>query len=119
MNKIMTTSDAGLELIHGSEACRLKRYRDTAGLWTIGWGHLIKKGETYVTITRQEADAIFRRDLAGTEAAVRAAVKVPVGQNQFDALVSLAFNIGDGAFARSTLVRKLNRGDYRGAADEF
>jgi lysozyme len=112
-------SRVGIELLHSSEACVLTRYKDTAGLWTIGWGHLIKPGESYVKITKQEANAIFLRDLIAFENAVVDGVKVPIGQNQYDALVSIAFNIGVGAFLRSTLLKKLNRGDYLGAADQF
>ncbi len=72
-----------------------------------------------MTITADQSDAILSRDLAKFESAVDGAVKVALEQNEFDALVSLAFNIGGGAFAKSTLVRKLNAGDKAGAANAF
>lgn len=72
-----------------------------------------------MTVTRGEAEDIFARDLAPFEAAVNGAATVPVTQDQFDALVSLAFNIGAHGFAGSTVVHKLNLGDLAGAADAF
>jgi lysozyme len=113
------------ELIGGEEGCRLTVYRDSGGAWTIGWGHLVKAGEKFYpygnvrTITQAEADAIFEADTAIAKAAVDNAVKVPITPNQRAALTSLAFNIGSGAFAASTLVRKLNARDIKGAADAF
>jgi lysozyme len=72
-----------------------------------------------MTITQAQADAVFEADLAPFEAAVNKAVTRPMTQNQFDACVSLAFNIGAAGFATSTVVRKLNAGDTAGAADAF
>lgn len=119
----MTTSSAGRAFLTDQEGLRLKAYRDSVGVWTIGVGHTSSAGAPRVTsgmtITRQQADEILSRDLKVFEKVVNDAVKVPLTQNQFDALVSLAFNIGGGAFSRSTLVKKLNRSDYLGAADAF
>jgi lysozyme len=85
-------------------------------VWTIGYGHTSAAGEPTVVkgmkITRDEADAILRRDLGVFERGVNRRVKVGISQNQFDALVSFAFNVGLGAFERSTLLRKLNAGRY-------
>jgi GH24 family phage-related lysozyme (muramidase) len=95
---------------------------------TIGWGHKLHRGPVTDAdrkkwgpngISRAQADEIFRGDLSKAENAVNSDVRVPLGQNQFDALVSLTFNIGSDAFRRSTLVRFLNTGDYLGAAQHF
>lgn len=119
----MKTSAAGRAAITRREGNVLKAYKDSVGILTIGVGHTSMAGPPKVTaglkITAEESDEILSRDLAKFEAAVEKAVKVPVSQNEFDALVSLAFNIGGGAFAKSTLVRKLNAGDRKGAADAF
>ncbi|UYY77475.1 lysozyme [Sphingomonas sp. R1] len=113
------TSSAGIALIKQFEGERLTAYICPAGILTIGVGHTgadVKPGQK---ITVAESEALLRADLARFEKAVSAAVKVPLNQNQFDALVALAFNIGAGAFAGSTLVRLLNGKDYAGAAAQF
>lgn len=94
-------------------------YRDQAGLWTIGYGHLVKSGERFPQdgITDEEAAEILRSDLAETEEAIKRLVEVPLTQNQYDALVSFVFNIGIGAFMASTVLKRLNKGNYQGAAD--
>ena len=122
----MRTSASGRAAITRHESLRLTAYPDPATggePWTIGVGHTSRAGHPKVTkgmkITRAQADEILSRDLATFEAAVSKAVKVPLNQNEFDALVSLAFNIGAGAFAKSTLVKKLNAGDRAGAANAF
>lgn len=122
----MKTSTAGRQAIARHEGNKLKAYPDPATggePFTIGVGHTSSAGPPKVTkgmtITAAESDAILTRDLATFERAVEKAVKVPVTQAQFDAMVSLAFNIGGGAFAKSTLVKKLNAGDVTGAANAF
>lgn len=119
----MVTSPAGRAAITQREGNVLTAYRDSVGILTIGVGHTTAAGAPTVApgmrITPAESDLILSRDLAKFETAVLAAVKVPISQNEFDALVSLAFNIGGGAFAKSTLVRKLNEGDKAGAAEQF
>lgn len=117
----MRTSVKGREFIKGFEQLRLKAYPDpgTGGKpWTIGWGHTkgVKQGDR---ITQDQAEQFFSDDLAVYELTVNSAIKRPMTQNQFDAMVSLAFNIGGSAFAGSTLVKKFNTGDAKGAADEF
>lgn len=117
----LKTSQRGIALIKSFESLELKAYPDpgTGGKpWTIGWGHTkgVKPGDR---ITEQQAEAFLTQDLAVFELTVNSAVKVPVTQSQIDALVSLAFNIGGANFAGSTLVKKLNAGDLRGAADQF
>ncbi|HID8403868.1 TPA: lysozyme [Serratia marcescens] len=117
----MKTSAKGREFIKGFEQLRLKAYPDpgTGGEpWTIGWGHTkgVKPGGR---ITQEQAEAFFSEDLAVFELTVNSAIKRTMTQNQFDAMVSLAFNIGGPAFAGSTLVKKFNAGDAHEAADEF
>ncbi|MGN6142413.1 MAG: lysozyme [Mesorhizobium sp.] len=117
------TSPAGRSAITQREGCVLTAYTDSAGIWTIGVGHTSAAGAPKVTkgmrITAAQADEILSHDLAAVEKTVNGAVKVALNQNEFDALVSLVFNIGGGAFKGSTLLRKLNAGDRAGAADQF
>lgn len=112
----MRTSQDGINLIKQFEGERLRAYLCPAGVWTIGYGHTTAAGPPKVTegmvITRAEANEILRRDLRKYEDAVDDAVTVALKQHQFDALVSLCYNIGPEAFRRSSLVKKLNRGDY-------
>lgn len=106
-------------LIKKWEKLELEAYLPTPNdVWTIGWGHThtTKPG---MVITVKQAQDLFDRDTAWVEAALKKYVKVPLTQNQYDALASLVFNIGEGAFAKSTLLRKLNAKDYEGAANEF
>lgn len=107
------------KLIKEWEQLRLKAYLPTPNdRWTIGWGHT-STAKPGMVITEEEAQRLFRRDVAWAEAEVNNYVKVPLTQNQFDALVSFVFNVGAGAWRKSTMLRKLNAGDYDGAAAEF
>ena len=119
----MSVSNKGVDLICEFEGKRLIAYDDGVGIWTIGFGTIkypngvrVKKGDT---CTLEQAKEYMRHDLIEFEHTVNSSVKVPLNQNQFDALVSLAYNIGSSAFKSSTLVKKLNAGDYQGAADQF
>lgn len=114
----MKVSENGLKVIKESEGLRLKAYRDTGGVWTIGYGHTrgVKPGNR---ITMEVADAYLKADVRSAESDVSSLVKVELNQNQYDALVSFVFNIGHEQFSGSTLLRKLNTGDYSGAAAEF
>ena len=119
----MAVSPFGVDLICGFEGKRLTAYDDGVGVWTIGFGTTVypnsikvKKGDA---CTEAQAKAYMAHDLKKFESAVNNAVTVPLSQNQFDALVSLAYNIGTNAFSGSTLVKKLNSNDFRGAADQF
>ena len=123
---MMKTSDSGVALIKAHEGLRLEAYPDAGYGWdraTIGHGHTSQAGPPVVTrgmkITAADADAILRADLVKFEQAVTKAVNVPLTQPQFDALVSFTFNLGPGNLGKSTLLRKLNAGDYAGAAAEF
>lgn len=119
----MHVSSSGIDLICNFEGKRLVAYDDGVGVWTIGFGTTIypngikvKKGDV---CTEAQAKAYMAHDLKKFELAVNNAVTVPLNQNQFDALVSLAYNIGTNAFKNSTLVKNLNAGDIRGAANQF
>lgn len=114
----MTTSQTGLALIKKHEGLVLTAYPDLGGVYTIGYGHTAtaKPGQT---ITRQQAESLLAKDVKTAEAAVLKSVKVPLTQNEFDALVSLVFNIGAGAFAGSTLLKFLNQGNKDEAAKQF
>lgn len=129
-NNDMQISLAGLAAIKREEALSLVRYDDATGkalakgqavkgYATIGYGHKLGALENYWTITQAEADRLLVSDLSDAEAAVNRLVKVPLTQNQYDALVSFVFNVGGGAFSRSTLLRLLNAKDYAGAAKQF
>lgn len=116
-------SRGGLEKIKKHEALRLKPYKDIAGKSTIGWGHLILSSETYLLdpdgISKEKATELLRLDLARTERAINNLVLVALNGNQYDSLVSFVFNIGITAFGKSTLLKKLNKGDYKGASLQF
>ncbi len=102
------------------EGLRLKPYRDVAGLWTVGYGHRLGPDEIPVTISRDQAMAYLYADLSRIEASVSEMTQdTELNQNQFDALVSLAYNIGPAALAESTLIMLLKKGDMVGAAQEF
>ena len=108
----------GIELIKQFEGCKLTSYICPAGKPTIGWGHTnnVRMGDT---INQLLADKILEEDYSECENAVKSLVKVPLNDNQLGALCSFVFNLGKGALLGSTLLRKLNTGDYRGAAFEF
>lgn len=119
----MKTSNAGKTLIKSFEGKRLAAYDDGVGVWTIGYGTIkypngqaVKKGDV---CTGEQADQYFNNDLVKFENSINSLVKVPLNQNQFDALVSFAYNLGATNLSNSTLLRKLNSKDYKGAAAEF
>ncbi len=87
--------------------------------WTVGYGHTGPEVVEGYKVTRAQADKDLAKDVATAEKAVSQYVRVPVNQNQFDALVSFVYNVGTGAFKNSTLLRKLNSTDYTGAANEL
>ena len=117
----MKTSDGGIALVQEFEGCVLQAYPDPAtggAPWTIGYGHTrgVRPGDT---CTREQALAWLRDDLADAEAAISSLVKVPLNQNQFDALVSFTYNLGRGNLASSTLLRLLNAGNYVDVGAQF
>lgn len=115
---IRRVNDATLALIKQWEGLRLSAYQDVAGVWTIGYGHTggVRIAER---ITAMEAEHLLRADLDRFEAAVDRHVTVPLNDNQFGALVSFAFNVGERAFESSTLLRMLNAGDYAAVPAEL
>ena len=114
----MKTSQTGIGMIKSSEGVRLKSYQDGGGVWTIGYGHTngVKRG---MVIAESGAANMLQDDLHVAEEAVNRYVKIPITQNEFDALVSFTFNLGTGALQKSTLLSLLNKGDRTGAADQF
>jgi lysozyme len=115
----LKASEKCLNLIREFEGLATEAYADIGNKATIGFGHLIRKGEVFGRITEEEATRMLCRDLCDAEACVQAAVDVGLTQGQFDALCSFVFNLGCARLLSSTLLRKLNAGDYLGAADEF
>ena len=115
----LALSGAGLIAISGFEGFSEKAYVPVPGdKVTIGYGHTgqVQLGDT---ITQEEALQLLRKDVEIAEKAVRRCVKVPLSQNEFDAYVSFTFNVGEGNFCSSTLVKKLNTKDYLGACREL
>lgn len=123
-NRWRDISARGIELIKHFEGLFLTAYLCPAGVWTIGYGHTglrhrdgtVRAGRK---ITEAEAETLLRIDMDYFEGKVQSLVKVPLNDDQFAALVSFAFNVGEGNLASSTLLRRLNAGDYAGAAEQF
>jgi lysozyme len=111
-------SAAGLALTMASEGCELTAYQDSAGVWTIGYGHTadVQPGDT---CSQQQASAWLAEDIQWAAHAVSQYVTAPLTQGEFDALVDFTFNEGVGHLVHSTLLRLLNALDYAGAANEF
>jgi lysozyme len=112
-------SKKGLALTEGFEGLRLKAYQDVAGVWTVGFGHTGTGVRSGVVITEAEAEVLLHSDIAASVSCVNSAVHVELNQNQFDALVDFCFNVGRGNFLRSALLRRINAGDFAGAAEQF
>ncbi|AQX28404.1 MULTISPECIES: lysozyme [unclassified Bartonella] len=116
-------SKEGLALIKQWEGLRLKAYQDAVGVLTIGYGHTVQAGEPVVKdgmeITHLEAEALLRKDLSQFERTVERKVKQPLTDEQFAALVSFCYNVGIEAFCNSTLLRKLNKGEYEAVPAEL
>jgi lysozyme len=120
----MTLSERGAQLIQSFEGLKLTAYRDTAGVWTIGYGSTryhdgkaVKPGDKLAN--EAQAAAVFNNTLGQYEDAVNNYVSVPLSQNQFDALVSFTYNEGTGALKGSTLLKNLNGKNYREAANQL
>jgi lysozyme len=127
-NAKLDVSQACLELIAGFEGLRLTLYEDVAGHATIGVGHLVHQGNITAAdksgpfgkgITREQAFALLRQDAQRMVDGVRDCVTVPLNQNQFDALVSFAFNVGVGGLRRSNLLKVVNAKDFAHVEPEF
>lgn len=106
----------GYDFLKQWEGLELEAYKDVGGVWSIGYGHTkdVKPGDV---ITVERAKRLLDEDLLIYEKAVNDSVHVPLNQNQYDALVSLCYNIGVTGFKNSTVVKRINTGDYIGAAE--
>lgn len=119
----MKVSSKGLELIKEFEGFSSVAYLCSAKKATIGYGNTFWEDGTPVKIgdqiSKERAETLLKHVVDNFSVAVEVDIKIEVTQNQFDALVSLAYNIGLGAFKNSTLLRQLNRGNFVGASQEF
>ncbi len=114
-----TYGGKGLALTEQFEGCRLTAYQDQVGVWTIGYGHTGPEVCAGLTVTPEQASALLQKDVSSAAEFVNKAVTVALTQEEFDALVDFVFNLGAGAFAKSTLLRVLNAGDFAAAAAQF
>lgn len=113
------TKFGNIDPIKRHEGLRLTAYLPTPNdKWTIGYGHT-KTAKKGMVINEDQAEALLRSDLSWVEDCISRLVKTPLTQNQYDAVGSLIFNIGEGNFSKSSVLKKLNAQDYRGAADAF
>ena len=119
MNEQLMYDPSGVALTNAAEGERLEAYQDPKGVWTIGIGHTGQDVHEGLVITEAQSMALLLADLTTAEQAVYDLVTIALTQNQFDGLVDFVFNEGRGHFASSTLLRKLNSGDFEGAAEEF
>lgn len=114
-----TINEKGLALLEKCEGLRQLAYKDVAGVWTIGYGHTGPDVRAGLFITPEGAEKLLAEDLQLAQIAVSKAVRVPLTDNEFSALVCFTFNVGATALAKSTLLRYLNQGRRKAAADEF
>lgn len=121
----MTTSSQAEAIIKKFEGKRLKAYKDSGGIYTIGYGSTYNWNENRPVIATDVIDDTtalnwLRKEISNRSTEIKKLIKVPVTQNMLDSLTSLAFNIGTGAFKKSTLLRLLNSGSNKNlVADEF
>jgi len=114
----MQLSHAGTTLLKYFEGCETVAYQDSVGVWTIGYGHT--KGVVEgMTITEAEADSMLSKELEEYESYVENMVEVELTQEQFDALTVWVYNLGPTNFKNSTLLKKLNSGDYSAVPTEI
>jgi GH24 family phage-related lysozyme (muramidase) len=111
-------NQAGLDIVKQSEGFRSNAYRDAGGKWTIGYGHTAT-ADPGETVTRSQAESLLKTDLRSAENAVRRQIHAPLNSNQFSALTSLAYNIGEGGLKKSDVAKHLNAGNHQAAADGF
>lgn len=113
----------GLEKLKQWEGLKTKAYQDSGGVWTIGYGHTAMAGQPKpykgMVITEREAEEILLRDLSQYENAVEQSVKVKLNDNEYAALVSFTYNVGIAAFKNSTLLKKLNNGNFDSVPGEL
>lgn len=114
----MSTGSRGLALVKKWEGLRLAPYKDAAGLWTVGYGHLIKDGEHFTRINGEEAEELLQLDLLEAERAVEELAQNPK-PSEYDALVSFTFNLGKQRLKESSLLKLHNAGERLEAARQF
>lgn len=115
----MTTSKEGLEFIKDNEGLRLIPYQDEGGVWTVGYGHTGTDVIPGLKYTMDQVNELFLKDITEFEDELNGMLKVAVTQNQFDSLMDFVYNEGPAALHRSTLLKRVNVGDFQGAAKEF
>ncbi|MFY8105619.1 MAG: lysozyme [Elstera sp.] len=115
----MKISAQGLQLLIDREGSKNRAYRDSVGVLTIGIGHAGPDVYEGLIWTDDQIKSALAKDISRFEKAINDGVKVGLKQHQYDALVSFAFNVGEGAFKTSTLLKKINAGDFEGAALQF
>lgn len=108
-----------IDIIAGFEGFSPLPYRDAGGLWTIGYGHLIRKGEVWESLAEDEARELLRHDVMQVVQQVKNLIHVPLWESQWVALISFTFNLGGGALERSTLRQKVNREEHIDVPKEF
>ena len=114
----MHISEEGIELIKNFEGCELKSYQDSVGVWTIGFGHTkdVKEGDE---INQEHAEFMLTEEMPEYEGYINNMVKVPLEQNQFDALCSWVYNLGPTNLKNSTLLTVLNQERYKEVPQEI
>ena len=120
----MKISQNGIDLIKRFEGCRFNPYRDSVGLWTIGYGHLIGDGKSLPSgfnrvFTQKEIDDFLVNDLLHVESGISVLIRVSITQNQFDSLCSFCYNLGVGTLQKSTLLKDLNASLWDAAANDI
>jgi lysozyme len=120
----MKASQNAIELIKRFEGCRYNPYRDSVGLWTVGYGHLIGDGKSLPSgynrvFTQKEIDDLLVNDFTRFESGINMLIRVPLSQNKFDALCSFCYNLGMGTFQKSTLLKDINASMWDAAANDI
>lgn len=115
----MKVNQKGIDLVKRFEGLRLAAYIDPVGILTIGYGHTGKDVKSGQVISPQKAEDLLKADLEHAAKGVRGKLQIELNENQFSAVTSFTYNVGIGSLSRSTLLKKLNQGDFRGAAREF
>ncbi len=119
MKNNLACSSNGVALTKKFEGLRLAAYKDSVGVWTIGYGHTGPDVHPNLSITEEHANQLLLSDIAKAAEAVNRMVAIELTQNQFDALVDFVFNLGPNRLAKSTLLRELNAGNHAVAALQF
>ncbi len=115
----MKINARGLVLLKDYEGCKLKAYKDSVNVWTVGFGHTGPDTGPGLVIDQAKADSLLLQDLEKFEKGIQSLLHVGLSPDGFSALVILAFNIGLGNFGKSTLLKLVNQGDFQAAAQEF